>query len=168
MGVVPYTFRSDVSLYKLLSGAAAGFLATVPMSLSMLIGWGLLPGREKYHLPPRLITEEISEKLGIENHLVEKEMIRLTILSHFGYGVLSGALYALFDHKLRMHSALKGALTGVAIWLESYLGWLPAMDILPPATRHPWRRNLLMILAHVIWGMTLGVVTRKLTTNELN
>src|SRR5688572_29814810 len=156
MGVVPYTFRSDVSLYKLLSGAAAGFFATVPMSVSMLIGWRLLPGWEKYHLPPRLITERISKKAGIENHLDEKEMVGLTVLSHFGYGAISGALYALFEQRLRMHSALKGAVTGVAIWLGSYLGWLPAMDILPPATRHPWRRNLLMILAHVIWGITLG------------
>ena len=166
MGVVPLTFRLDGSLYKLLSGAAAGFLATAPMSVSMLIGWRLLPGGEKYHLPPRLITEEIAERLGIEKHLDENELVGLTVLSHFGFGTLAGALYALFIPRLRMHSSLKGALCGVAVWAGSYLGWVPGMDILPPATQHPWRRNLLMILAHVVWGVTLGEVTRKLTVTK--
>ena len=61
---------------------------------------------------------------------------------------------------------LIGLTAGVAIWAGSYLGWLPAMGILSPATRHPWRRNLLMIVAHIIWGVTLGEVTRKLNANE--
>jgi uncharacterized membrane protein YagU involved in acid resistance len=65
-----------------------------------------------------------------------------------------------------MHSSLKGALTGLAVWAGSYLGWLPAAGILRPATRHPWRRNLLMIIAHVIWGVTLGEVVRKLTESD--
>ena len=65
---VLFTSRSDVSLQKLLRGALAGFVATAPMSLSMLIGWRLLPKREKYHLPPRLITEEITERTRIVQH----------------------------------------------------------------------------------------------------
>ena len=166
MATVPFISRSDRSLHKLLSGAAAGLLATVPMSVAMLIGWGLLPKREKYHLPPRLITKEISEKVGIEQRLSENEFIGLTVLSHFAFGALCGTLYALFGSRLEMHSRLKGALTGVAVWVGSYLGWVPAMDILPPATKHPWRRNLLMIIAHVIWGATLGEVTRKLTESK--
>jgi uncharacterized membrane protein YagU involved in acid resistance len=157
---------SDVSLRKLLKGALAGFIATAPMSISMAVGWRLLPKREKYHLPPRLITEEMTEQVGIEDHLNENEMIGLTIFSHFGYGAAFGAIYALFEHRIPAHSSLKGALTGVALWAGSYLGWLPAMGILTPATRHPWRRNLLMIIAHVIWGVVLGEGVRKLTENE--
>ena len=166
MSTVLFPSRSDGSLHKLLSGAVAGFLATVPMSIAMVIGWRLLPKREKYHLPPRLITEEISERAGIEKRLDESELIGLTVLSHFGFGALAGALYALFSSRLRTHPSLKGALCGVAVWTGSYLGWVPAMDILPPATQHPWRRNLLMIIAHVIWGVTLGEVTRKLTATK--
>ena len=41
------------------------------------------------------------------------------------------------------------------------LGLLPALGILTPATRHPPRRNLLMIAAHVVWGATLGLLTEK-------
>ena len=168
MGTVPFTAHSRVSLHKLLSGAAAGFLATAPMSVVMLIGWRLLPKQEKYHLPPRLITAEISERAGIEKHFGEHELIGLTILSHFGFGAFAGAFYALFSPRLEMASSLKGALSGIAVWVGSYLGWIPAMDILPPATEQPWRRNLLMIIAHVIWGVTLGEGTRKLTVIKEN
>jgi uncharacterized membrane protein YagU involved in acid resistance len=166
MREVPLISDSGLSLRKLLNGALAGFVSTAPMSLSMVLGWMLLSEREKYHLPPRLITEEIGEQLGIDDHLSENELIGLTIFSHFGYGAVFGAVYSLFERAITVHSSLKGALTGVAIWTGSYLGWLPAMRILTPATQHPWRRNLLMIVAHVIWGVTLGEVTRKLNANN--
>lgn len=132
------------------------------MSLTMLIGWTLLPRREKYHLPPRLITEEITERAGLDDKLTDKELTGLTVASHFGYGALFGGIYAPLSERLPMHSSLKGTLAGLAVWVGSYLGWLPAVGILQPATRHPWRRNLMMILAHVVWGVTLGEVTRKL------
>jgi uncharacterized membrane protein YagU involved in acid resistance len=163
---VLFTSRSGVSLRKLLRGALAGFVATAPMSLSMLIGWRLLPKHEKYHLPPRLITEEITKRAGIEDQLSENALVRLTTMTHFGYGAFFGWLYALFEQGIPLHSSLKGALAGVALWVGSYLGWLPAMGILSSARRHPWRRNLLMIVAHMIWGVTLGEVTRKLNANE--
>lgn len=143
-----------------------GFLATVPMSLSMLLGWRLLPRHERYHLPPRLITEELTERVGIEDHLSENELVGLTVFSHFGYGALFGGIYALGEHRIPLHDSLKGILAGVAIWVGSYLGWLPATGILTPASQHPWRRNLLMIVAHMIWGVTLGEGLRKLMKSE--
>jgi len=157
---------SSSSSRKLLKGALAGFVATVPMSLSMLIGWMLLPRREKYHLPPRLITEEITERVGIEDEMSEDQLIVATVASHFGYGALVGSIYALFEQRLPIYSGFKGVLAGLTIWAGSYLGWLPALDILPPATKHPWRRNLMMILAHVVWGATLGAVTQKLNSRD--
>ena len=152
--------------HKLLKGALAGFVATAPMSLTMLIGWMLLPGREKYHLPPRLITEEIAERVGLEKYLNENQLIAATIASHFAYGAAFGSFYALFEQRLLLPARVKGIFAGLAIWAGSYLGWLPAMDVLSPATRHPWRRNLMMILAHVVWGVTLGEMTRRLTSSD--
>ncbi len=166
MREVSFPSDSDRSFRKLFKGALAGFIATAPMSISMVLGWRFLPRREKYHLPPRLITGEIAEQVGIEDQMSENELIGLTILSHFGYGAVFGVFYALFENRLPIHSSLKGSSAGVAIWAGSYLGWLPAMGILTPATRHPWRRSLLMIVAHIIWGVTLGEVTRKLNANE--
>lgn len=162
MRAIPFTLDSELSLRNVIKGALAGFIATVPMSISMLVGWRLLPWQEKYHLPPRLITEKIAERIGIEDRIPEAGLIGLTTLSHFGYGAVFGGAYALFDDRIPVHSSLKGALAGMALWAGSYLGWLPAMGILTPATRHPLRRNLLMIAAHVIWGLTLSEMLRKL------
>jgi putative membrane protein len=136
------------------------------MSIFMVVGWALLPRREQYHLPPRQITEEITERVGLEDDMTEDQLVGLTIFSHFGYGALFGAIYALFEERMQLHASLKGAVTGMAIWIGSYLGWLPALGILRPATRHPWRRNLMMILAHFIWGIALGEVVRKLSEDD--
>ena len=166
--VYPFASPSEPPLRKILQGAIAGFIATAPMSISMGIGWRLLPKREKYHLPPRLITEEITKQIGLEDQLKEKELVGLTIFNHFGYGALFGALYALFEKQFPGHSSLKGGLAGLALWAGSYLGWLPALGLLAPATQQPWRRNLLMIVAHVIWGVTVGEAVRKLSASERN
>jgi putative membrane protein len=144
----------------------AGLVATVPMSISMLIGWSLLPRREKYHLPPRMLTEEIAERVGIEDKINETELTSASVLSHFGYGALTGSMYALIEPKIPLGSSVKGGIAGVLVWVLSYLGWVPALRILPPATEHPWRRNLMMILAHLVWGVTLGEVTRKLVQED--
>jgi putative membrane protein len=62
----------------------------------------------------------------------------------------------------RERSAVEAAATGTAfgllVWTASYLGLLPSAGILSPATAHPARRNALMIVAHVIWGVTLGLL----------
>ena len=158
--------RSDLPVRKLLMGAAAGFVATAPMSIFMAVGWLLLPRPEKYPLPPRLITEEITERAGLENHLQEDQLVGISIFFHFCYGALFGSVYALLDNKILVHASLQGALAGLALWVGSYLGWLPAAGILRPATRHPWRRNLLMIVAHLVWGVTLGEVMRKVTDQD--
>ncbi len=46
--------------------------------------------------------------------------------------------------------------------MASYLGQLPAANILPPATEDAARRNALMIAAHIVWGVTLGALVTLL------
>jgi uncharacterized membrane protein YagU involved in acid resistance len=43
------------------------------------------------------------------------------------------------------------------------LGWVPAMRLMPPATRQPAARNFMMIVAHIIWGATLGSAVKALS-----
>ena len=50
----------------------------------------------------------------------------------------------------------KLTLYGLAVWAGSYLGLLPALGIMSPATDHPLRRTALMIAAHLVWGSALG------------
>ena len=82
-----------------------------------------------------------------------------TLVAHFAYGALSGAALAAIQPK---PSVTKGIIGGVSIWLGSYLGWIPALGILKPASRHPGDRNRLMILAHVVWGSAYAVTQREL------
>lgn len=145
-------------LEALLIGAAAGLVATVPMTLAMEVMHRRLPPREQYSLPPREITDEVAEKTGIEQELTEAERQWLTWVSHFGYGAAIGALYAPLAYRCKFNPLLGGVTYGLAVWAGSYLGWLPAANILRSATEHPPRRNALMITAHVVWGAAAGLL----------
>jgi uncharacterized membrane protein YagU involved in acid resistance len=83
-------------------------------------------------------------------------------MMHFGYGAAAGALYVPLASRLDLPIVLRGVIFAMLLWTGSYLGWLPAARILPPATEHPSRRTLLMILAHLVWGSTLALVAHSL------
>lgn len=140
---------------KLLLGALAGIAGTVAMTAAMRALHRRLPGHERYPLPPR----EIIEGTAPEHALEEADRQELTLAAHFGYGAATGALYAVIRPR---EGALAGALYGVLVWAGSYLGWVPGARILQPATRHPWRRNGLMIAAHLVWGATTALSLREL------
>ncbi len=147
-------------------GALAAAAATAPMTLFMELTHRALPRGERYPLPPRLITEQASARSGVELPRSEGHRVGLTLLAHFGYGAAAGAVYGLRPGRAvprrASEAAADGALFGLAVWEVSYLGLLPAIRLLEPATEHPWRRNALMIAAHVVWGATTGAVARLL------
>jgi hypothetical protein len=140
---------------KWLRGAAAGSLATIPMTLAMLMVHRLLPAREQYSLPPRLITENwLGRGQG------ETALRAWTLINHFGFGALAGSLYSgLGIDKER--PAIAGPAFGVAVWAVSYLGWVPVLGLMAPATRQPARRNGMMIFAHLVWGAALAAALSR-------
>jgi len=146
----------------LLQGAIAGFVATFPMTVVMLLLHRLLPRREQYPLPPRQITEEISERVGVNETMDEPEQQTVTLAAHFAYGALAGMLFIPLARMFPMAGVPRGMLYGLLVWSASYLGWLPAAGILPPATREPVGRNFVMIAAHLVWGTILALVFRRL------
>jgi uncharacterized membrane protein YagU involved in acid resistance len=142
-----------------LIGALAGIAATAAMTIAAGAMFRRLPRAERYPLPPREITAKVAERAGIDQHLSERQRVDAALGLHFSYGAAAGALYAdLVQRRPALPPALAGTAYGLAIWLVSYLGWLPAAGILRPVPEHPARRNMLMILAHVVWGTTLGMV----------
>jgi putative membrane protein len=146
----------------LVIGALAGLAATVPMTLFMGEMHQQLPVRERYPLPPSEIVEELTEQAGIGDQINQPEHMALTLLAHFGYGAATGALYAPLAETFRPPAMLGGAAFGLGVWSASYLGLLPALGVLRPATEHPVRRNALMIGAHVVWGVSLGLMVEQL------
>lgn len=144
-------------------GALAGLLATGPMSLVMQALFRRLPLHEQYPLPPRQITEEVAEKTGLEPALESERGKRsATWLAHFGYGASVGSFYPLTAGRLKLPAVVRGMLFGILVWTVSYLGWLPAFNILPPVTQTPIRRNALMIAAHLVWGTVIALTERQM------
>jgi uncharacterized membrane protein YagU involved in acid resistance len=146
----------------LVIGALAGLTATLPMTLFMQQMHQQLPPHERYPLPPSEIVEELTEQAGMADQIDQSEHMALTLLAHFGYGAATGALYAPLAQALEPPAVLGGAVFGLGVWSASYLGLLPAMGVLRPATEHPARRNALMLGAHLVWGITLGLLVEQL------
>jgi uncharacterized membrane protein YagU involved in acid resistance len=126
------------------------------MTLFMLGAHRLLPGWQKYALPPEKITQEAAERADIE--LDKPQLLGASLVAHLGYGASMGSLYNTFARKVEVSAVVKGAVFGIVVWGASYLGWLPAASFSEAASEEPMKRNLLMIGAHIIWGMTTAVV----------
>ncbi|GER87739.1 membrane protein [Dictyobacter vulcani] len=150
---LPFTFPSIV-------GAAAGGIATIPMSLFMLAAHKFLPDWQKDALPPEKVTGEVAERANID--LNKPALLGTTLTAHLGYGASMGSLYITFASKLKLPPLLKGSLFGVGVWAASYMGWLPAGKFLAAGTNETQERNMLMIIAHLIWGGVTGVVADQL------
>ena len=152
----------DTTSTRLLTGAAAGLAATVPMTAAMTAMHRRLPARQRYPLPPRRIAMRMARKARVKHQLDEPQKLAVTLLSHFAYGTAVGSLFATMSPRDPARAVAAGAGFGVLVWAVSYLGLLPALDLHPPATREPTQRNGLMIGAHVIWGATLGAINAAL------
>lgn len=162
--VVQHGYAKEVSLAQaLLQGAIAGFVATLPMSVFMLTTKRFLPKRHQYALPPEIITEELAQRLHVRWHMNKMQVEATTVVSHFGYGAAMGMLYSASGKNIPLPSPIKGVLFGLIVWAASYLGLLPLIGMSESGQREPGRRNLLMIAAHVVWGVTLGLVAGVLS-----
>lgn len=153
-----------MNTFRLLIGALAGIVATGPMTVVMILLHRRLPARERYPLPPREITMKLARKAGVAHELNSEARDAATLIAHFGYGAACGALYAASAERVSASPAAKGPLFGLLVWGTSYLGLLPGTGILSPATKHPARRNTLMIVAHLVWGAALAGVAHVFLT----
>src|SRR5690242_10368379 len=122
---------------NLMTGAVAGFVATAPMTLSMEAMRKVLPPHQKYPLPPKQITTEVAHLTGIKMPSPVSKWDPLTMASHFSYGTATGSLYSVVANKLPLPPLISGPLYGLVVWAVSYLGLLPLMRMLRPATKHP-------------------------------
>jgi hypothetical protein len=165
----------DLDLSTLLQGGLAGVGATVPMTAAMLLMEQVLPPTHRYPLPPEQITLRLAGGEGVLRHLKSKPLrLGASLALHFGFGGAAGALFALLgehiplpfalpplrvgDRRVAPVSIVRGIVFALGVWAASYLGWLPALGVLAPATRHPTGRNILMITAHIVWGACAGLL----------
>jgi uncharacterized membrane protein YagU involved in acid resistance len=150
--------RKDLKLgSRLLIGGIAGFVGTMAMTAAMRRMHRRLPAKERYPLPPREIVDSTAAKAGTD--LPGEAARDITTAAHFAYGAAVGAVIGALNPSPAKPT---GAVAGVAVWLASYMGWIPAMNVLEPASRHPRRRNALMLGAHLVWGWSTAAAMREL------
>ena len=138
---------------RLVIGAVAGFVGTMAMTAAMRRMHGKLPAKERYPLTPREIVDSaLDPPRGASPDI--------TVAAHFAYGAACGALLCAANPRI---SRAGGSLAGAAMWLTSYMGWIPAFGVLEPATAHPLRRNAVMIAAHFSWGWSTAEAIRELS-----
>jgi hypothetical protein len=153
--VIKNKMKKEVGMHKIVRGAIAGTVATIPMTLVMISLFRRLPVEQHYPLAPRLIIDNMAERAGVRHVVREPTLVRATLIAHFSYGAATGALFPFLEQH-RYPLALVGPGYGLAVWAASYLGWIAALRILSPATHHPQERNVLMLAAHVVWGAALA------------
>ena len=137
---------------RLVIGGIAGFVATLAMTSAMRRLHRQLPAKERYPLTPReIIDATVAPPAPVAPDL--------TLAAHFAYGAGCGALLAAASVR---PGRLAGAAAGGAVWLGSYMGWIPAFGILKPATQHPLRRDAVMLGAHFVWGWATAEAMREL------
>jgi uncharacterized membrane protein YagU involved in acid resistance len=147
---------------NVLSGAAAGLAATVPMTAAMEAMHRLLPEHERHPLPPRQIVDNTVDQSPAAGALDEDEREKTALAAHFAFGAAAGAVYGMFSTRwCRRHPFLSGVSYGLTVWATQYLGVLPSVGVLSSAEHHPPRRNALMIAAHVVWGAALGAMLAR-------
>lgn len=143
---------------NVLAGAAAGVVATVPMTMVMETLHERLPGEVPRPLPPREIAEGLAVKFGVNRTMSERDMQNLTLALHVGYAAFTGAVFSMVAPRRKDAAAAAGALFGLGVWATSYLGWLPVFGVRQPITYDPLPRTGLMIAAHLAWGTAAGLL----------
>ncbi|WP_380167615.1 DUF6789 family protein [Jannaschia sp. R86511] len=157
--------RLKGALVDVAAGAALGAGATVPMSVLMLTAQraGLLGTQ-----PPRRVTD--AALAGVDRTTSgtvdppEPTRRVLTTLTHLGFGAAAGVPFALLHRRLpaRVPSEAVGAAYAVGVWASAYLGWVPALGIMPRADRDRPDRPVSMVAAHLVYGAALGAGLRRL------
>ena len=162
--------RTQNILKSLAIGAASGTIATFPMTAMMELLRYVLLDYKPETFPPRQVALGIMKKSGLDKPLRaygEPAVLGITAITHLGFGGVSGAIYgalaSLFPRRKptplnAAAAAAHGATFGILVWSGSYFGWLPALGIVKPQGDYPVEKNTILVLSHIVWGATTGLI----------
>jgi hypothetical protein len=157
--------RTSDDLGAALVGAGAGLAATAAMSALMLAAQraGVM-GR----LPPHRIADVSVERSPADDAVGREGRGALGWLLHFAFGAAAGGLYAVLHRRVDPPTPdpLDGVGFGLAVWTVSYMGWVPALGFLPPATEDRPGRPPAMIAAHVVFGAVLAAIVAQARSTD--
>lgn len=134
------------------SGLIAGALATLPMTVVILVSRRLGLFRT---VPPEQIARNAADEVGLEELAHDPAFGPIWLFLHEAFGAGCGALYQAAAPLLPPRLA-GGMIYGLAVWAVNYLGVMPALGLFPPPRRAGRRRTAVMIIAHLVYGATLA------------
>ncbi len=105
--------------------------------------------------PPMTITTGALREAGVEHPSALAAVVAPA--GHIAFGTAGGVLYGLVRNLApHVSGRLLGVAFGLAVWVVSYKGWIPALRILPsPEADRPGRPTV-MVIAHLVYGVVLG------------
>lgn len=150
-------------LQRVLIGALAGALATAPQSGAV---WGLkAAGLYRRRPPPEVVAERLTDATVGRETIPDEWWTPVMLAEHVGFGAAAGAAFGAVTGIIRPTVAA-GVLAGLVIWKASYDGWIPALRIMPPAGEDEEGRQITLLVAHVAYGLALGVIVDRLTSRD--
>jgi len=110
-------------------------------------------------MPPEKITTRALRGLGL--HPDRKQTRAAAALAHLAFGAGGGIGFGLLRRRGGVATGvLQGVVYGSVMWAVSYLGWVPALGVMPRADRDRPGRPQVMLVAHWIYGAALGILLR--------
>jgi ammonia channel protein AmtB len=131
-------------------GLVAGLVATVPMSafFSAAQRAGFLG-----QLPPRRVVATVSPQLEAQ------DQVPVATIAHYLIGGSGGAVYGLLT-KRSARGPVSGMVWGLVVWAIGYEFLMPRAAEMPLAHRDDRRRAAAILVAHLVYGCVLGLVSK--------
>lgn len=136
---------------RLITGAIWGLVATVAMSVVMLVGTatGVAP------MPKPIPAALVSHTLGLSEGPL---LMLLAALAHLGYGALAGAALAGLVRRVNVWIGLGW---GAVLWALMGLVWLPYLGWGLFGTAVTPKIAVATLVLHLIYGLTLGLLLAR-------
>ena len=156
-------------LDRLVRGAAAGFAGTLALQAMRTASEATLPAT----MPPirqdpgDFMVEKMEEALppSVTSRIPAPVEVGAAKGIAAGYGVTAGAVYGV----LRPQSGnvlVDGIALGVGTWAAGYLGWLPALGLLPPLEEQNVPETFGPVIRHALFGIAVVAAHRALSSRS--
>ncbi|HEU5315575.1 MAG TPA: hypothetical protein VFX49_05655 [Chloroflexota bacterium] len=107
---------------------------------------------------PEGLAEQFAHKVasGVFGHDISRWRGPAGMATHLTYGSLWGALFGLIQGSVRASVLPAGTVYGLLVWAAGPAALVPAMKLMPPPWKEPPQRALLLVAAHVAYGLALA------------
>jgi hypothetical protein len=143
-------------LSRLALGAAAGFAGTLAIQALMTANQKWFPSAAPpiRQDPGEFMVESVEAVLPVSvreriPEVMESSAAKLLAL---GYGLTFGVLYAAYQSN-DSAPLRDGIVLGMTNWATGYVGWLPALGLMPPVWQQQPQQVAAAVVEHVVYGI---------------